>query len=38
MEDALLLLVIPPFFVTYLIRTLAWETILADPARRHDPS
>src|SRR5205085_3447 len=25
-----LLLVIAPFFVTYLIRTLAWETILAD--------
>jgi len=26
----LLLLIIAPFFVTYLIRTLAWQTILAD--------
>src|SRR3954466_13048656 len=25
-----LLMVVAPFFVTYLIRTLAWETILAD--------
>ena len=24
------MLVIAPFFVTYLIRTLAWQTILAD--------
>jgi spermidine/putrescine transport system permease protein len=29
-KNLLLLLVIGPFFVTYLIRTLAWETILAD--------
>jgi spermidine/putrescine transport system permease protein len=29
-RNALLLLVIVPFFVTYLIRTLSWETILAD--------
>jgi spermidine/putrescine transport system permease protein len=29
-KNLLLLLVIAPFFVTYLIRTLAWETILAD--------
>jgi spermidine/putrescine transport system permease protein len=29
-KNALLLLVIVPFFVTYLIRTLSWETILAD--------
>jgi spermidine/putrescine transport system permease protein len=29
-KTALLLLVILPFFVTYLIRTLSWETILAD--------
>jgi spermidine/putrescine transport system permease protein len=29
-KTALLLAVIAPFFTTYLIRTLAWETILAD--------
>ena len=29
-KNALLLLVIVPFFVTYLIRTLSWETILSD--------
>jgi len=29
-KTALLLLVIVPFFVTYLIRTLSWQTILAD--------
>jgi len=29
-RNALLLMVIVPFFVTYLIRTLSWETILAD--------
>lgn len=29
-KTALLLLVILPFFVTYLIRTLSWETILED--------
>jgi spermidine/putrescine transport system permease protein len=29
-KNLFLLLVISPFFVTYLIRTLAWETILAD--------
>ena len=29
-KGLLLLLVIAPFFVTYLIRTLAWQTILAD--------
>jgi spermidine/putrescine transport system permease protein len=29
-RNFLLLLVIAPFFVTYLIRTLAWKTILAD--------
>jgi len=29
-KSVLLLLVIAPFFVTYLIRTLAWQTILAD--------
>jgi len=29
-KNFLLLLVIAPFFVTYLIRTLAWETILSD--------
>lgn len=29
-KTALLLLVIAPFFTTYLIRTLAWQTILAD--------
>ena len=31
-RNALLLLVIVPFFVTYLIRTLSWETILSDSA------
>lgn len=29
-KSFLLVLVIAPFFVTYLIRTLAWQTILAD--------
>ena len=29
-KSLLLLLVIAPFFVTYLIRTLAWQSILAD--------
>jgi spermidine/putrescine transport system permease protein len=29
-RNALLFLVIAPFFTTYLIRTLAWETILSD--------
>ncbi len=29
-KNLFLLLVIAPFFVTYLVRTLAWETILAD--------
>jgi spermidine/putrescine transport system permease protein len=29
-KSLLLLFIIAPFFVTYLIRTLAWETILAD--------
>jgi spermidine/putrescine transport system permease protein len=29
-KNVLLVLVIAPFFVTYLIRTLAWKTILAD--------
>jgi len=29
-RNLLLLLVIAPFFVTYLIRTLAWQTILTD--------
>jgi spermidine/putrescine transport system permease protein len=29
-KSVLLVLVIAPFFVTYLIRTLAWQTILAD--------
>lgn len=29
-KNVCLLLVIAPFFVTYLIRTLAWQTILAD--------
>jgi len=29
-KNVLLLLIIGPFFVTYLIRTLAWQTILAD--------
>jgi spermidine/putrescine transport system permease protein len=29
-RNAMLLAVIAPFFVTYLIRTLSWETILAD--------
>jgi spermidine/putrescine transport system permease protein len=30
LKNLFLLLVIAPFFVTYLVRTLAWETILAD--------
>jgi spermidine/putrescine transport system permease protein len=29
-RNLLLLCIVAPFFVTYLIRTLAWETILAD--------
>ena len=29
-KNLFLLLIIAPFFVTYLIRTLAWQTILAD--------
>src|SRR5437868_1930148 len=29
-KNLLLLGIVAPFFVTYLIRTLAWETILAD--------
>jgi spermidine/putrescine transport system permease protein len=29
-KNLLLVMLIAPFFVTYLIRTLAWETILAD--------
>ena len=29
-KNALLLLVILPFFITYLVRTLSWQTILAD--------
>jgi spermidine/putrescine transport system permease protein len=29
-KNLFLLLVVAPFFVTYLIRTLAWETILSD--------
>ena len=29
-RNALLLAVIAPFFITYLIRTLAWQTILSD--------
>lgn len=29
-KNVLLVMVIAPFFVTYLIRTLAWQTILAD--------
>jgi spermidine/putrescine transport system permease protein len=29
-KNVLLVLIIAPFFVTYLIRTLAWQTILAD--------
>src|SRR5881398_1508807 len=29
-RNLLLLFIVAPFFVTYLIRTLAWETILAD--------
>ena len=29
-KNLLLLFVVAPFFVTYLIRTLAWETILSD--------
>ena len=35
-KSLFLILIIAPFFVTYLIRTLAWQTILADrrPGRR----
>jgi spermidine/putrescine transport system permease protein len=29
-KNLLLLFIVAPFFVTYLIRTLAWETILSD--------
>src|SRR5919204_1330427 len=29
-KNVLLLAIVAPFFVTYLIRTLAWQTILAD--------
>jgi spermidine/putrescine transport system permease protein len=29
-KNLLLLIIVAPFFVTYLIRTLAWQTILAD--------
>src|SRR5215212_6405983 len=29
-KSLLLVMIIAPFFVTYLIRTLAWQTILAD--------
>src|SRR2546429_9536012 len=29
-KNLLLLFIVAPFFVTYLIRTLAWQTILAD--------
>ena len=29
-KNLLLIMIIAPFFVTYLIRTLAWQTILAD--------
>src|SRR5437868_3960076 len=29
-KNLLLLFIVAPFFVTYLIRTLAWESILAD--------
>src|SRR5262245_20937271 len=29
-KNLLLVMIIAPFFVTYLIRTLAWQTILAD--------
>src|SRR5215510_12104856 len=29
-KNLLLILIVAPFFVTYLIRTLAWETILSD--------
>jgi spermidine/putrescine transport system permease protein len=31
-KNLLLLFIVAPFFVTYLLRTLAWETILADQA------
>ena len=33
-KNLLLLFIIAPFFVTYLIRTLAWQTILADEGLR----
>ena len=43
-KNLLLVMIIAPFFVTYLIRTLAWQTILADEGpvvghlpRRRDP-
>ena len=36
LEEPRLLLIIAPFFVTYLIRTLAWQTILADNGRRRE--
>ena len=37
-KNLLLLLVIAPFFTNYLIRTLAWQTILADDSAGHpDP-
>ena len=29
-KNAMLLAVVAPFFTTYLIRTIAWETILSD--------
>ena len=29
----MLFAVVAPFFTTYLIRTIAWKTILDDPAR-----
>ena len=32
-KNALLLLVILPFFITYLVRTLSWQTILDDDGR-----
>ena len=38
-KNLLLVMIIAPFFVTYLIRTLAWQTILADqgPVVRDSP-
>ena len=35
-KNALLLAVIAPFFTTYLVRTLAWQTILADQSSTVD--